>query len=555
MRKFELKGRWRSIIRLIRTVRYLRPIQIYSRLWYRLYRPRPNEGPAPGIFPTTQSLVPLPARHSTLLGPRRFRFLNREGVVEGPEDWNAPALDKLWLYNLHYFDDLNAQGADQRSVWHRELIDRWVAENPPGRGNGWEPYPTSLRIVNWIKWSLAGNPLEPAWAQSLAVQARWLSKHIEWHLLGNHLFTNAKALVFAGLFFEGGEAAAWLERGLRILERQIPEQILADGGQFELSPMYHALAVEDLLDLINLTGACHAAVPQKWQGFVAQWPERVQKMRAWLSAMCHDDGEIALFNDAAFGVAPVLSELEAYATRLGLAAVNPPGSALVDLCESGYIRVQRGPALALLDVASIGPDYLPGHAHADTLSFELSVFGRRCVVNSGTSVYGAGPERLYQRSTSAHSTVEVEGENSSEVWSGFRVARRAYPKDVTIHESGVAISVSCSHDGYQRLPGKVTHRREWRISTQNLTIRDSLSGRFRQARARFYFHPDAALDAQGAQGTLTLPGGGRIRWRVGCGQARLVPSKYHPEFGVSVPNYCMEIVFTEPYCEVEFSWN
>ena len=81
-----------------------------------------------------------------------------------------------------------------------------------------------------------------------------MKKRLEVHLLGNHLFSNAKALVFAGIFFEGGEAGQWLEKGLSILAKQIPEQILSDGGQFELSPMYHALALEDMLDLCNIFG-------------------------------------------------------------------------------------------------------------------------------------------------------------------------------------------------------------------------------------------------------------------------------------------------------------
>ena len=79
-----------------------------------------------------------------------------------------------------------------------------------------------------------------------------LEKRIESHLLGNHLFANAKALVFAGTYFSGAEADRWLNRGISILEREIPEQILLDGGHFELSTMYHALIFEDLLDLCNL---------------------------------------------------------------------------------------------------------------------------------------------------------------------------------------------------------------------------------------------------------------------------------------------------------------
>ena len=50
----------------------------------------------------------------------------------------------------------------------------------------------------------------------------------------------------------GDEANSWLRPGLAILEGEIAEQILADGGHFELSPMYHALILEDLIDLVQL---------------------------------------------------------------------------------------------------------------------------------------------------------------------------------------------------------------------------------------------------------------------------------------------------------------
>jgi uncharacterized heparinase superfamily protein len=164
----------------------------------------------------------VPARRrQSQTGPEGFRFLNRDGDLS--HGWDDPELSKLWRYNLHYFDDLNAEDAQGRAQWHRTLIGRWVEENPPGEGSGWEPYPVSLRIVNWVKWALAGNGLSPQALHSLAVQARWLTQRLEHHLLGNHLFANAKALVFAGCLFEGAEAEDWLSIGLRILEREVPE--------------------------------------------------------------------------------------------------------------------------------------------------------------------------------------------------------------------------------------------------------------------------------------------------------------------------------------------
>jgi hypothetical protein len=90
-------------------------------------------------------------KRAAMTAADRFRFLNLEHAVPAAADWNDPDLPKLWLYNLHYFDDLLAADAADRQGRHLALIRRWVAENPPGEGNGWEPYPISLRVVNWVK--------------------------------------------------------------------------------------------------------------------------------------------------------------------------------------------------------------------------------------------------------------------------------------------------------------------------------------------------------------------------------------------------------------------
>jgi uncharacterized heparinase superfamily protein len=492
-----------------------------------------------------------------------------EGAIACAGDWNRADRDKLWLYNLHYFDDLNARDSAGRGDWQRGLIARWLAENPPFAGNGWEPYPTSLRIVNWLKWALAGNPLDPVWADSLALQARWLRRRLEWHLLGNHLFANVKALLFAGLCFRGREADEWLHLGLSLLARELPEQVLADGGHFERSPMYHSLILEDLLDLLNLTaafsgsrgslGSALASDPRRLLLGAAQvWRETARRMRAWLAALCHPDGEIALFNDAAFGIAPTPAELDAYARRLGLGRIAASADGTACLDPSGYVRVAQGPALALLDCAPVGPDYLPAHAHADTLSFELSVHGRRLIVDSGTSCYGSGPERLRQRATAAHNTLVIDGADSSEVWGGFRVARRAYPLGLEIDEGRDGVRVSCAHDGYRRLAGSPVHRRTWVLGAGRLSIIDRVEGRFREATARLHLHPAVRvrIGADGASGELDWGGSGAVRWSVvGALGVRVVDSTYHPRFGVSDANRCIEALCGPGGIETTLIWS
>jgi uncharacterized heparinase superfamily protein len=541
-----------SIRRFWDTVRYLRPIQIYGRLWYRTVRPNADLRSPPALRQRREEVwVKPPCRRPSLLGPSEFQFLNENHQL-ADVGWDDPEIAKLWRYNLHYFDDLNAVDAARRLSWHQALISQWVAENPPADGSGWEPYPTSLRIVNWIKWALAGNQLTPQALHSLAVQARWLLRRLEYHLLGNHLFANAKALVFAGSFFDGPEADAWLERGMQLLAREVPEQILPDGAQFELSPMYHALALEDLLDLFNVARA--TAVATRWQQQVEDWCHRVGSMRRWLAALCHPDGEIAFFNDAAIGIAPAPRDLEDYAVRLGFPVFAQAAGSWAWLQDSGYMRLEGPRAVALLDVAPIGPDYLPGHAHADTLSFELSIDRHRLLVNSGTSLYGTCRERQRQRGTAAHNTVVVNGLHSSETWSGFRVARRARPYGLTVSE-GESWTVSCAHDGYKRLPGSPSHMREWVWVDDKIVVADRIEGPHREAVAHFHFHPDLQLtmDPSGT-GDATRAGERVVRIQVQKGRAEVQPSTWHPEFGMSIPAQKLMVHLAGGESLVEFSW-
>lgn len=536
------------------TVRHLKPVQVYGRFAFRLLRPRVDAAPAPAVAAASGRWAEPARRAPSMTGPGTFSYLGTQARLEDI-GWDNPALEKLWRYNQHYFDDLNAEGSGARTAWHAALIGDWIAGNPPGVGTAWEPYPTSLRIVNWVKWMCAGNDLAPAALHSLAVQARWLTGRLEHHLLGNHLFANAKALVFAGLAFEGTEADQWRALGLRIIARELPEQVLPDGGNFERSPMYHAIFLEDMLDLVNVASARPGRIEKE---LVRHWEQTAIRMLGWLRGMTHPDGGISLFNDAALGIAPDCAALEAYARRLQLAipavsrATLPSRQAWPD---SGYVRLEAADAVALLDVAPVGPDYLPGHAHADTLSFELSLFGQRLIVNGGTSRYGLGPERERERATCSHSTVEIDGQSSSEVWSGFRVARRAYPFAYSERCAGDEVTVACSHDGYRRLSGKPVHRRTWTMRNGRLDVSDAVSGECTRAVARYILHPKVVVEAgPGPSFVLALPDGQRCLFEVAAGRARLEPACYGPVFGPVQDTTCIAVELDGKAATITMNW-
>lgn len=546
-----------QLLRYWHTVRHLRWRQFVYRLKYALTRSAPQiVGVQPVRTWATAAASSWPAwMPACLRNDGTLVFLNEPGLPHAEDPWNDPARSKLWLYNLHYFDDVSAIGAKSRRADHVQWVRRWIAQNRPGQGNGWESYPTSLRIVNWIKWWSSGTEAIPLdWCASLADQVQALHQRLEWHILGNHLFANAKALVFAGAWFQGERAERWLADGLAILEREIPEQFLADGAHFELSPMYHATMSWDLCDLLLLARKTGLPV---LADCVPRWSRVLERAMRWLQAMTHPDGELAFFNDSTMGIAPRYADLLRYANEVSPAASDSLPVVWHGI-DSGYCRLAMGPAVALLDVARVGPDYLPGHAHADTLSFELSLHGHRLLVNSGTSVYGDGPERLRQRATAAHNTVVVDGVDSSEVWGGFRVARRARPLQVRVESGDALVQVSAAHDGYRRLPGRNLHRRLWSMDAAGLQVHDAVEGDFTSACAFFYLHPAVQLEPTNPQAnTLVLRSadGRRIRIAAEGGTLTVQASTWHPSFGRSEVSRCLVVQFADNVINTIFQWD
>jgi uncharacterized heparinase superfamily protein len=485
-------------------------------------------------------------------GKSTFNFLNKKVKFNGLIGWNDVSIEKLWLYNLHYFDDLNALDSVNRIDEHYLLIKNWIENNPLSAGGiGWEPYTLSIRLVNWIKWCSRHKIDDSEVLESIYSQAQVLSKTLEYHILGNHLFSNAKALMFVGHFFEGKIGEVFINQASTLFERELTEQFLDDGGQFELSPMYTAMAVFDILDLIKI-GRISSRDKNSEQD--RNLCSIAQKGLFWLQIMSHPDGDVSFFNDSSKGVAPKISYLLAYASTLGISPSQKIDTqALLTLKSSGYSRISIGESVLLFDHANIGPDYLPGHSHADNLSVEWSMGVQRVLVNSGTSLYGVSSERNRQRKTSCHNTVEVDRFDSSEIWSGFRVARRAYSSLESSQSDSNSVSISASHDGYKRLSGRVTHTRTINVTNSNMKIIDKLDGRWRQACGFFHFHPDIAVKQLNPRCiSLLLPSGLKILMET-TGIISVKASTWHPAFGVAIDNTKCLIAFNSNLLKTTFS--
>jgi uncharacterized heparinase superfamily protein len=530
-----------KIIRLFNTVKYLKFKQIYWRIIYLLPRliTQQKKCPNPQIYKEIDFFIP---RDGITVDYQLFRFLSEiNNIVE--IGWDNPSISKLWRYNLHYFEYLLQDNSDERYLASQiQIIDNWIDNNHFGKGTGWEPYPTSLRIINWTKWHWKTNLLSERGKISLWNQVRHLESRPEYHLLGNHLFINAKALFYACAFFKLNEETRIYKTAISIINEEINEQFLEDGAHFELSPMYHSLAMEDLLDLISISDQLPSNFPKE------VIIEKFEKGMLWLQTMIYNNEELAHFNDCANGIAPKFSQLVNYAYELGILGPNLDVPKFIYHKSSGFFVFKDNDFHLITDFGKVGPDYLPGHAHADTLSFELSIKGHRVVVNSGTSVYGSTKERIRQRGTSAHSTVQIDNQDSSEVWSGFRVAKRAAPFDINVNYSMDGLmSFSGSHDGYKRNLGSPIHNREFIYSNSSWKINDQISGSGNQVVSRYFIHPDIEITKAEQEFLLSKDGEPIVKLIIESPHdAVICGSTYHDKFGSSMKNKCIQITGKSP---------
>src|SRR5260370_1258281 len=87
--------------------------------------------------------------------------------------------------------------------------------------------------------------------------------------------------------------------------------------------------------------------------------------------------------------------------------------------------------------------------------------------------------RRHERSTAAHSTVQVDGADSTEVWGVFRAGRRARVSGLAVLADSSGLACEAVHDGFRRLPGRPLHRRRWSLTEGGLRVEDLVTGRGR----------------------------------------------------------------------------
>jgi hypothetical protein len=498
-----------------------------------VFRFSPDDHPGPAIY-ISEKIRKSTIETADQICEDVFRFRNAEPVRFNNEiDWLYQPLgnqDWTWDLNRHsYFTFLG------RAYWYtsdekyalkfKDIVLDWIAKNNPDVNHpNWEGvFEVAYRINIWIEafhYFIRSPSLDAGtvWCflKSLLIHGRYLSENLEYHVATNHLFLEVKALSMLAIMFpEFKDSLAWEKIGFKNLFKQVIAQVCSDGVHVERSTTYHRIVAGELLELLVIMENNNQAVP-------ADIYERFRKMVEYEINVLKPNGQFPLLNDSAqtdsykrycagsygpiflgcLGYSNDHKHLEEdciwlFGEKRIKAFCNLTESANVlqsTAFPEGGFYIMRGrdhdqEAYLVFTCGPFGFKTIATHGHADALSFELHAYGQTLLVDPGVYSYFLGNDwRNYFRSTRAHNTIVVDGQDQSMLLDTQRVYR---PAQCTLHQwitSDILDYVNGSHSGYRRFKDKIIHCRQiLYVKPKYWIIVDRLSGRKKHIFDQ-YFH-------------------------------------------------------------------
>ena len=450
--------------------------------------------------------------------------------------WFPAGAGPGWLAAWHGFGwlpDLIGAGAGARDP-ARALVQSWLTENSGWHPVAWRSDVVATRLFAWIVHfeEIAGREadrgLRRAMLASIAAQVRHLARVATWELAGAARLRALKGLL-GGLIALGGSQQR-IARALRVLEGELPAQILPDGGHRTRSPSAQLVVLRDLIDVRAVLRAAKIEAPQTLQ-------QAIERMAPMLRFFRHGDRRLALFNNSI--------EEDAVLVDLVLTRSETRGHAPAQAPHSGFHRLQAGQSLVIVDIGKPPPPGFDAEAHAGLLSFELSQGRERVIVNCGGYRGTKSAWRRVARSSAAHSVLVVGDTNAVEINADGSFGRAPSSIRCERAEEGGHQWIAASHDGYRSSLG-VTYSRELYLAADGDDMRgeDKLTGRSGASFAvRFHLHPavEASLSENGNGALLRLASGARWRLRAAGADMSLGESIY---LGSGEPRKTQQIVLS-----------
>ena len=142
--------------------------------------------------------------------------------------------------------------------------------------------------------------------ESLWVQICWLYKHPEKCHGGNHWLENLTTLVIACSQFDNQYSRKIYKKSIFLLEKELSNQILDDGGHEERSASYHLLILDRLVEMVGLFNL----LQRKTLLACKQYQENIK----WAYLVTLEDDQIPRFNDSCKDICSDIKIIKEFAT-------------------------------------------------------------------------------------------------------------------------------------------------------------------------------------------------------------------------------------------------
>jgi hypothetical protein len=416
----------------------------------------------------------------------------------------------IWELNRHQWMVTLGQayvltGDDRFAIAAVEALQSWMDANHPKYGINWvSSLEISYRSIAWL-WLLRlirdsealSHAIEKRAIEFLLLNGNHIRRYLSTYFSPNtHLTGEALGLYYLGNELADFEVARdWRDTGRAILLQQLPRHVRADGTYVEQATWYHRYTLDIYSHFLILAQATNDELENR----TADVRDAVERLAIFLLAIMRPDGSYPLIGDDDGGRVLFLDLRRGWDARsalataaaltgradLGWASRGAAGEAAwllgKDVVETlpdqrssvptftsrafphGGIYVMRSDwsSRANIMVVDAGPHGFlnGGHAHADALSFDVTVGGIPVLVDPGTASYSDAEVRDRFRATASHNAVTLNGESSSRMAGPFSWRTTASATVRYWLSTADADYLEAEHDGYGSHPWKATVKR------------------------------------------------------------------------------------------------
>ncbi|WP_438997526.1 heparinase II/III family protein [Candidatus Puniceispirillum sp.] len=464
----------------------------------------------------------------------------RGNAADGSVFLSAAHADSVQTQSFHNFNwlrDLRARGGNDARTAARRLIEAWLDKNHNWHPEYWQPDVMGTRLSNllfcygWYGVS-ATEEFQNKLAASVARQAHCLV--LDWRRLNSK---DSQITALKGLAVAEAALGCSQDEMQALLDIAIPRieaQIFDDGGHKSRMPETHFYMLRDLIEFRSASAFAGLGEDKTLDHIIG-------KMGAICRMWRHGNGSFTHMNGAGIVAAELIDET--------LARAGSRGKVLQHAPYSGFMRFSSGRSTIIMDIGA--PCDEANITGFGTLGFEFSFGSNLLIVNPGQPPIGENLHRLLC-STSAHSTLSLDGQNSS----SFGDNRIASTSDIEFGQVDGGLMTTASHSGYEKSHG-IVHQRTLYLATNggNLRGADRLEytgapGELpRQAIIRFHLHPKVSAAILGNGRVLMKIRGNRIGWIFKAGQCNVsIDTSIY--FDAGMRQSAQQIVLTAPMTNI-----